>query len=129
MELEDRDVIRGRVAKMPPWLQDWYKQTLKIVAETIPAAVASIECELVSMNTAFRLAVVEYKTRQRNRKVYADAVEMILKAADAFEFTAGENPAFSVRVQPADGAGMLHVEVEPQADGNVDFNVDDGNGN
>jgi hypothetical protein len=98
--------VEERVAKMPQWLKRWYESARKIVGNVLPDEEAD--------DLTLKLAVNEYKRAQANKKVYGDALEMIMQATETFEFGLGKNKEHTVQVHPADGSGVLHLTVSTQ---------------
>lgn len=109
-----KPTIQERVKNMPEWLQSWYAITLEIIEVGLAKTVVDQEHrKSIAESLAFSLATREYKQRQINKKVYADAMETIMSATDVFELNVGNNPQMRLRVNPADGNGVVNITLEP----------------
>lgn len=114
-----KPTIQERVKNMPAWLQTWYAIAVEIIEVGLATHCTDVDPnqrKSVAEALAFPLATREYKQRQINRRVYADAMETIMSASDVFELNVGHAPQMRLRVHPADGNGVVNIALEP-ADG------------
>jgi hypothetical protein len=113
---ENKPTIQQRVEKMPDWLRTWYVITVEVLEVELAKGAPEldpIDRKPLAERLAFSLATREYKQRQANKKVYADAMQTIMEAADVFELKVGSNPEMALKVQPADGQGNVNITLSP----------------